>query len=665
MGTGSMRGRTTTSQISYKEVDSVSEGSASSADEEDHQHSPASKVNKRRRKKSRKGSAGDTYGTGTNKKKRRRLSQEGEGTGDPGHADEEEVDPRALEAEMAANSYFSDQLLLKLPYEMLAEICKYLDLGDIVHLAKVSPALNAALLARSARPIWTASRKQSGYRTVPPDMDEVDFALVMEGTLCQMLLGPDLHLSRYVIEDVQRVQSELQAHATADADAHATLSSRVAPGTSEMTTPTNVETYMNARKTSVTQWHKLCDQIDHSRSVLWVVEDDESSARVEWEEKMWKERAPSVLLQLIERHEWSPREAADLELCMTKKWYHRAPRELLVLPKGPPDEMPLLWKRFRRALSSSINRLDATWNARSNRASEDRRDILEVWYKSSNTIPEIARDLSIYPQDVPSWWDFEKQQEQQIRKVCELPTAVLQMKTPEEYRDIFKAGIIAMRERDRVTMIRCILAAQLDTPVSKLSRKVSDYPIDKYLQEYFERIANRCWTSDGALDTYRAAMRSGQTAKQVARGTKPAWRRATAHVMRAANVKETETSMMKLDALGAGFKWENGPRGYKGRSFSWIKMVDILVKKGPKDLHLNELEKIQIVYRRPKKISAPKPTRKSMAIETFNEPEPATTTEATDSTAGSNTSTSAPTPSAPSTPARIGTRILRSHHKKL
>lgn len=67
---------------------------------------------------------------------------------------------------------------------MLAQILSYLDLTDLIHLARTSPALNATLLAPSAQSIWSRSRRNAGY-VLFPGMSEIKFALMMEGSLCQ------------------------------------------------------------------------------------------------------------------------------------------------------------------------------------------------------------------------------------------------------------------------------------------------------------------------------------------------------------------------------------------------------------------------------------------------------------------------------------------------
>ena len=65
-----------------------------------------------------------------------------------------------------------------------AQIFSYVDLGDLIQLARTTPTLNAMLLAPSAQSIWSRSRRNAGY-VLFPGMSETKFALTMEGSLCQ------------------------------------------------------------------------------------------------------------------------------------------------------------------------------------------------------------------------------------------------------------------------------------------------------------------------------------------------------------------------------------------------------------------------------------------------------------------------------------------------
>lgn len=67
-----------------------------------------------------------------------------------------------------------------------SQICSHLQLGDLVQLASTSRALRQLLLSPSAgRQLWARVRRESGY-VVPDGMDDISFALLLEGKNCQV-----------------------------------------------------------------------------------------------------------------------------------------------------------------------------------------------------------------------------------------------------------------------------------------------------------------------------------------------------------------------------------------------------------------------------------------------------------------------------------------------
>ncbi|KWU45018.1 hypothetical protein RHOSPDRAFT_33264, partial [Rhodotorula sp. JG-1b] len=160
-----------------------------------------------------------------------------------------------------------------------------------------------------------------------------------------------------------------------------------------------------------------------------------------------------------------------------------------------------------------------------------------------------------------------------------------------------------MVQEDRLTAIRYALAAQLDISVSRLSSDPADYPASKFNKLFLDRVINR-FTVEGSeyLTYYHEALATGHTGRTVSQMTRAAWRRAIGRVLRAARIKDTERSLDKLDALGAAFRWTNGPRGYSSHKYNWRTMVGMLVEHGPTELHLADLQDIKLVYKRIKVI---------------------------------------------------------------
>ena len=107
---------------------------------------------------------------------------------------------------MVREAFQAATLFEKLPFELICEVShvvqrqtsrwilpdcprglqvfSYLDLSNLIHVMRVWPFLNALLLAPNAQTIWARSRRNAGY-VLFPGMSETNFALAMEGTLCQ------------------------------------------------------------------------------------------------------------------------------------------------------------------------------------------------------------------------------------------------------------------------------------------------------------------------------------------------------------------------------------------------------------------------------------------------------------------------------------------------
>jgi hypothetical protein len=174
------------------------------------------------------------------------------------------------------------------------------------------------------------------------------------------------------------------------------------------------------------------------------------------------------------------------------------------------------------------------------------------------------------PVDALPTWDHLKEAPE-VEALCRLPLTFLQAKPSAEYQPSFARTV----ENDRMIAIRYALAAQLDVSVEELSCDPDDYPATTYDKFFFERLINRFEVGRSEYLTYYEALAKGYTAMAVSKMTRASWRRAITHVLRTAEIKDTESSLSKLDALGAGFRWTNAPPGYKGRTYNWRKMVSI------------------------------------------------------------------------------------------
>ncbi|GAA5895774.1 hypothetical protein JCM6882_001378 [Rhodosporidiobolus microsporus] len=171
-----MTKRTQKQRISYAEVDSDHEWPSSEDEDEVGARAGMSKGGKGRGGGRGRGGGDSSYGIALPlklKKKARRTTS------------------AALGHEKCGRKLFNDRgepvydedLLLKLPFDMLAEVCSHLDTTDLITLAKVSRALRKLLLSPATRSLWAVKRHQTGY-DLPKDMNDIAFALFVCGRSC-------------------------------------------------------------------------------------------------------------------------------------------------------------------------------------------------------------------------------------------------------------------------------------------------------------------------------------------------------------------------------------------------------------------------------------------------------------------------------------------------
>jgi hypothetical protein len=231
------------------------------------------------------------------------------------------------------------------------------------------------------------------------------------------------------------------------------------------------------------------------------------------------------------------------------------------------------WKHFKTnfLLAQSESKQHYTYDYQREKTHRERADFARSSYETCALALATAFRM---PVDALPAWDRLKETPE-VEALCRLPLAFLQVKAPAEYRQIFERTARPMVEEDRMNAIRYALAAHLDMPPAKLSCDPADYPASKFNKLFLDRVTNRFTVKGSEYLTYHETLATGHTGKTVSQMTRAAWRRAIAHVLRAAKINETERSLDKLDALGAEFRWWNGPRCYKGRAYTWRKMVSV------------------------------------------------------------------------------------------
>lgn len=227
-----------------------------------------------------------------------------------------------------------------------------------------------------------------------------------------------------------------------------------------------------------------------------------------------------------------------------------------------------VWKDFKAKFLVNRKRT-LPYGRRHDKITRERAQIVRSSYQAY--MPALAVTLGTPVDTVPTWSSLKEMPE--VQGLCRMPLTFLRAKPAAGYQEIFERTARRMMEIDRVTAIRYALAAHLDISVEKLSWNPDDYPATTYDKSFLDRVINRFAVGESDYLTYHEALATGHSAWAVSEMTRAAWRRAIAHVLRAAAVQETECSLDKLDALGAGFRWANAPPGYKGRAYTWRRMV--------------------------------------------------------------------------------------------
>ncbi|GAA5985132.1 hypothetical protein JCM10908_002535 [Rhodotorula pacifica] len=455
---------------------------------------------------------------------------------------------------------FSEELLLKLPFDMFAEICSHLDLKDLVRLAKTSKKLHKILLARNTRPIWARSRAEMGY-ILPTEMTEIDFAVFIGGVQCQRrALGKELGKQHPNTSSSVRVRKDDDP-----------------PQYDQFYVPEVVEVDEKLKRLQLLD--ERASDLLKKRS-LWSTRsrrngtDDADSLRTDH----------VIKHQLRQRHGWSQAHAVKLQQGMTAQYvrypYNMAPNQL-------PDNAPDAWTNFRVLMKEEEAREQHV------KFYAERKSRLQQEYA---TMEQTLRHKLAF---VPVWHNIAYDPavtaflSADDIKNGDLPDLTLT-------RSILEAAAKRRVENERLAAIRGTLSAHLDLSMSQLSGKAEDYPPDVYDDDFFQKVPNRFQVDTGNsplsfLEYARNQQASHAWQRRNVRRDLSEWRRATRHVLLAAG-KEAATDLDDVNALESSFSWLNGPEDVKAKRYTWNAIVEEVIRHGPKGLHLPDLKDIKIIY---------------------------------------------------------------------
>lgn len=174
-------------------------------------------------------------------------------------------------------------------------------------------------------------------------------------------------------------------------------------------------------------------------------------------------------------------------------------------------------------------------------------------------------------------WERVKQQPE-VAEILAAPRSCLLAPGPAaKHRSTISQTIRRLAEEDRVFAAREIAAAHADVDLRLACKDPDAYPLKKYGPAFFSALPNRYNVWAGSFIKLREAMdATGGSIQDLSRVNSPAWRRAVAHVLAVRGLpKDVKASPEKLDALGATFRWVNGPRYHKGHPKTWRAMASL------------------------------------------------------------------------------------------
>ncbi|BGP50938.1 hypothetical protein JCM10450v2_006864 [Rhodotorula kratochvilovae] len=517
-------------------------------------------------------------------------------------------------------------LLLNLPFDILVEICRQLDLADLIHLSRTSRAFRNLLLAPSGRQLWAAVRIRDGY-FVPQSMSEVAFALLIVGGDCQVCAAEGKPTTYWMFREDECstagrdlfVKSELEAvslklqeleeddEQTRNKNQHLRVwttksrRSRASALEDGGERADAVETYVEAEKERIKHVQDDVKAIEQSIKAVRTGEAVRKveAAKAEQRAKEASEKARKE--ELKASHGWTDN---HFNLLAGRRGMRHAWQFSRHKPKVSPSDDRAAWLVFRKKVDAKLAELD--FIARNEPGWDARLRCLEGYF---DTLKEELSDEVKYA--LPDFDEFKE-----IRAVKALwhpEDAQLDASTWPDQKPLVKQVLEEFDESVRINAIRVILAAQTGKALKSLSIKAAKYPVDKYGDEFFGRITASLrafsFTSYNDIESRfpdvlqhrRAGTKILDFLKE---GTCHRRVRAIRAVLDAAGLDEYTVTTDDLKVVGKAFSWPDCPRVYDRKlTMDWTDMVDRLLRQGPslKDFKAGATVKLKFAMPPPNK----------------------------------------------------------------
>ncbi|GAA6006380.1 hypothetical protein JCM11491_004934 [Sporobolomyces phaffii] len=555
---------------------------------------------------------GDTYGTIGKKKKRAKTRRDVDQPGEDALADE------------PAEPMHDAKLLLQLPFDLLAEVCKHLAGKDLLGLAQVNQSIRKTLLSRSSRSIWSSRRRSLGF-PLPDGLTELDFALLEYSLCCQtctrIAVNRDCHAflrirtchncrrtSEISSKGITKVWPGLHPMATKCVryiDQGSTESNKPRPRIylvsdlervdqelKELEEEDDLAVSLKQAKGSSTRTRRSTANIDHvdfDRVEEYV---KEKQAWVESEQKVSKQARPQPLQRSFHS---SPRSMPFIKMSQAIK---KIREELVRIEREANEARWSAAAQALRAVTESLKknhgwtkeeadfyavRARAEGLGRTGRAEASLEDDPEVWMERHLRIKQelaerkahdAAADSRNGRQDRlrPFYKTLKGQRKvfpdfytflrlESVQPLWQPEDAVMSNEKWAEQLPKVTGDLDAYQEARRVDIIRQILAANKGLKsASSLSTAPADYPDNVYDAKFFSRLTSLLVRIDSAVGSITVAPYPHILADGEHRRIGLLQVHAMRAIAGAANLEPDASFMPDLDNREAAFVWTNDPR---------------------------------------------------------------------------------------------------------
>ncbi|GAA5938124.1 hypothetical protein JCM3775_005349 [Rhodotorula graminis] len=541
------------------------------------------------------------------------------------------------------NPVFSIDLLLKLPFDLVAEICSHLNGGELLQLSRTCKTLYKFLLGPQSSSIWAASRLRRKL-PLPDNTTEQQLASLLHDDQCfecgEVTMYPaDLFLrclvcnsckknlvvikgskirnglkglhpqarncvrfdpghtwaakpqATYLVRDLWAVSTVLYDLAEQDALAKQAIkaSSRSKRAKGNLGTAADsdkLDKFLEEKKEWVKKEQEMSIKLRDAIQAEKVAFQHGRIDELKRAEEEHTAKIDSINRELEMNHGWT---RAQLD------WHHRASARA---PRREPADDPSAWATFRDVVQLDIDRRAAIVAAAA--ARQARLDSVKPYYESfkaaqlgvlQNVVPEL-RQFVEWTSVKPLWEPDTAASLSDRIWACALPA--------------IRQNFADYQEALRVAAIRAILKAT--TGKAPTSTDPTDYPESTYNEDWFQRPTAHFF---GEMVTSPPGYRSRGPCpypdtlyEHKCYGSRVDWfgEHIDAHQVRLVRLVlkglgETEDSVTldMLCELGAVWRWKNTPykvKKEKERRYRFTELIYALQRRGPKPAQLARGENV-------------------------------------------------------------------------